>query len=86
MKKLKEILLVLTMISGLFSSCKKYDQCCKATAYDNIDKFTRVYEDCDSDMSKKEYEEFKYNNNAQKAYDSFKAYPDKYEDKTYECN
>jgi hypothetical protein len=86
MKKVKEILVLLTLAMGLFSSCKKYDQCCKATAYDNLNKKQTTTEDCDTKMNKEEYEGYKYNNNAASAWKSYKSCPSRYIDPEYTCD
>jgi hypothetical protein len=59
--------------------------CCKVTAFDNLNKNTFIKEDCQSNMSNKEKDQFKYNNKALQSKDAIKALPSRYENIQYSC-
>lgn len=65
--------LVIIALGVSITSCKKYDKCCKFTAYDETNDQPYEKESCRSDMSKKELEEFESNNTALKNYEKAKA-------------
>ncbi len=81
----KVIILVILALGVGFTSCKKYDQCCKVTAYDNLNDNIYQSEDCETDMSKKEFDEFKYNNKALGNKNYITGFPSRYENVQYSC-
>ena len=83
----KRVSLLILLIAGISTliSCKKYEKCCFSTGYDKLNDTTWVYKDCQSDLSKKEYESFEDNNYAQKSYENMRKAPTRYSNMTYSC-
>lgn len=79
------ILIVLTIVVITLNSCKKYSTCCKYSAYNIPNDMIITTEDCESNLSKKELEEFKYNNTSYRNYEQAAANLLNYKDASYSC-
>lgn len=80
---MKNLLIIITLL--MIVSCKKYDKCCKLTAYDKTNNEDIVTEACNTKMTEKESINFENSNAASINLGLITKYKDRYSNIIYTC-